>query len=131
MSDIPSELKYTSTHEWAGYDKDENLITIGITHHAQHLLGDIVFVELPEVGSEVISGKEFGVVESVKAASDLYSPVSGSVVEVNEELLTNPALINHDAYHEGWIVKINPEDISQWEHLMDADEYADKIVASK
>jgi glycine cleavage system H protein len=126
MSDIPTELKYTKSHEWAAKD-EKDLITIGITHHAQKLLGDVVFIELPEVGIQIHSGEEFGVIESVKAASDLYSPLSGEVVAVNEQLAGQPALINQDPYHEGWFIKVRPDDIDEWDELMDADEYADKI----
>lgn len=126
MSEIPSELKYSLTHEWA-LQEEEDLITIGITDHAQQLLGDIVFVELPEMGMILDCGKEFGVVESVKAASDLYSPVSGEVVAINEALLANPALINSSPYDEGWIVKVIPNEYAEWDDLLDAQEYAEKI----
>lgn len=126
MSQIPSELKYLTSHEWANQDDSEQ-VTIGITDHAQQSLGDIVFVELPEVGMKLDMGQEFGVVESVKAASDLYSPMSGEVVAVNEALKNNPELINQDPYQQGWLVKIIPEDRAQWDDLLSADEYAQKI----
>ncbi|MBN9287677.1 MAG: glycine cleavage system protein H [Gammaproteobacteria bacterium 39-13] len=125
MSKLPTELKYTKTHEWAQRD-DEDCILVGITDHAQKLLGDIVYIELPEVGIQLHGGEEFGVVESVKAASDLYAPLSGEVIETNQALSANPALINSDAYHQGWMIKIKPDDIQEWEDLMDADEYAEK-----
>ncbi|MBS0287198.1 MAG: glycine cleavage system protein GcvH [Proteobacteria bacterium] len=126
MSNIPTELKYTKTHEWASKD-EEDVITIGITAHAQHLLGDIVYLELPEVETQVHVGEEFGVIESVKAASDLYSPISGEVIAVNSELISSPGLINTDPYHEGWLIKIQPDDPEQFEELMDAEEYEHKI----
>ncbi len=130
MSDIPSELKYTSTHEWVRRD-DDDLITIGISDHAQQLLGDIVFVELPEIEINLREGEECGVVESVKAASEIYTPITGEVVEVNTMLSGQPALINSDPYGAGWIVKIKPYDVDDWEELMDASEYADKIEAEE
>jgi glycine cleavage system H protein len=126
MSLVPHELKYTPTHEWTARDEDD-LLTVGITDFAQHSLGDVVFVELPEVGTNLVSGQECGVVESVKAASDIYSPLDGEVMAINEELAANPALINIDPYQEGWIFKIRPNDIAQWEDLMDADAYEEKI----
>ncbi len=126
MKDIPSEIKYTKTHEWASKD-EEDVITIGITQHAQKLLGDIVYLELPELETQVHEGEEFGVIESVKAASDLYSPVSGEVIAVNTELTTSPGLINTDPYHAGWLIKIQPDDPEQFEELMDANEYEDNI----
>ena len=129
MSQIPSELKYMNSHEWA-HQEENDAITIGITDHAQAALGDIVFVELPEIGMKVDMGREFGVVESVKAASDLYSPLSGEVIAVNEALKTNPELINQDPYQHGWLVKIIPDDIGQWDDLMSAEEYAQTIENS-
>jgi glycine cleavage system H protein len=126
MKNIPIELRYTKTHEWAERDEEGSII-VGITFHAQELLGDIVYVELPEIGTQVHGGEEFGVVESVKAASDLYSPLSGEVIAVNTMLATDPSLINKDAYHEGWLIKLQPDDIQEWDDLMDAEEYADKI----
>jgi len=125
MSNTPEGLKYTLTHEWVARDKDE-LMTVGITFHAQKLLGDVVFLELPLVGDKVVAGKEFGVVESVKAASDLYAPISGEVVAINESLSENPALINQDAYQAGWMIKIKPNDPSDWEKLLDANAYMQK-----
>ena len=129
-SKIPSDLRYTKTHEWVSRDEDD-VITIGITFHAQQLLGDIVYLELPEVETQVHVGEEFGVIESVKAASDLYCPISGEVVAVNKELTTSPGNINIDPYHEGWLIKIQPDDPEEYEELMDAQEYEDKIEAEQ
>lgn len=122
MSEIPAELKYTKTHEWVE-DEGDGTVKVGITDHAQDLLGDMVFVELPEVGSAVAVGQECAVVESVKAASDVYSPVVGEVVEVNELLADNPDLVNKDPYGEGWIMRIQL-DGAEGNHLIDAEDYA-------
>jgi len=122
MSEIPSELKYTKSHEWVR-DEGNGTVTIGITDHAQALLGDLVFVELPEIGSEVSAEDAVCVVESVKAASDVYTPVSGEVVAVNDSLADSPEIINDSSYDDGWLIKIklsNPDEISD---LMDADSY--------
>jgi glycine cleavage system H protein len=123
-NDVPSELKYTKSHEWVRVD-DEGIATIGITDHAQELLGDLVFVELPEVGAELGAGAECAVVESVKAASDVYSPVSGEVIEVNETLAEAPETINQDAYDEGWIFRLRLADPGELDALLDADSYAE------
>lgn len=123
-NDVPSELKYSKSHEWVRVD-DEGVATVGITDHAQELLGDLVFVELPEVGNEVSAGVECAVVESVKAASDIFSPVSGEVVEINEALAETPETINQDAYEEGWIFRVRLADPEELEALMDADAYAE------
>lgn len=122
MSNVPSELKYTASHEWIAVDGDT--ATIGITDHAQDLLGDLVFVELPEVGVRLEAKGECAVVESVKAASDVYSPLSGEVVEVNEALTDAPETINSDAYGDGWIFKMKIADNSELDALLDADAYA-------
>jgi len=124
MTNIPSEFKYTKTHEWAYRDEDEDFITVGVTHHAQQRLGDIVFIELPEVGIRVHEGEEFGVIESVKAASDLYCPISGQVIAVNSALNANPALINQHPFDAGWLIKLKPDDIADLDELLDADDYA-------
>lgn len=124
MTQIPKELKYASTHEWARLEED-GTVTVGITDHAQDLLGDVVFVELPEVGSELAAGGEAGVVESVKAASDIYAPVSGVVVEINENLQDTPELVNSDPYHDGWFFRIKPSDKSDLDDLLDAAGYQD------
>jgi len=123
-NDVPNELRYTESHEWVRADED-GIATIGITDHAQELLGDLVFVELPEVGIELSVGSECAVVESVKAASDVFSPISGEVVEVNEVLADVPETINQDAYEEGWIVRVRLSNPSELEGLMDADSYAE------
>lgn len=109
MNELPGDLIYTSEHEWLRQEED-GTITIGITNHAQEALGDLVYVELPEVGQEVASGGDMAVVESVKAASDVYSPVSGEVTQVNEELADTPENINSDPYGDGWIVRIRPSE---------------------
>ena len=119
--EFPEELKYTEDHEWVLADDD--LCTVGITDHAQEALGDIVFVELPAVGAKVKAGKAFAVVESVKAVSDVYAPISGTVEEINEELPDEPEVINTSPYEDGWMVKIRADDLSQLDDLMDADAY--------
>lgn len=125
MSNVPTNFKYTKTHEWINVDSD--LGRIGITEHAQHLLGDLVFVELPQIGRPVQAGDEIVVVESVKAASDVYAPISGTITEINEALQDNPALINQAPYEAGWLVKIsasNPEEIQM---LLDSNAYCTEI----
>jgi glycine cleavage system H protein len=123
MSNTPSDLKYTKSHEWIK-DNGDGTVTLGITDHAQELLGDLVFVETPEAGTEVDAGSEIAVVESVKAASDVYSPVSGEVVEGNEALADAPESVNDSPFEDGWICKIRLSDASELESLMDADSYA-------
>ena len=123
MSNIPSELKYTKSHEWVA-DNENGTITVGITDHAQELLGDLVFVELPEVGKELDAEDACAVVESVKAASDVYAPVAGEVTEVNEALEDQPELINSDPYGEGWLFKMKVADPDSLESLLSADDYA-------
>ena len=123
-NDVPNELSYTKSHEWVRAD-EEGIATIGITDHAQEMLGDLVFVELPEVGAALGIGSECAVVESVKAASDVFSPVSGDVVEVNELLADAPETINQDAYEEGWIFRVRLAHPSELDELMDADSYAE------
>jgi len=123
-NDVPNELRYTESHEWVRADED-GIATIGITDHAQELLGDLVFVELPEVGTELGIGSDCAVVESVKAASDVFSPVSGEVVEVNELLADAPETINQDAYEEGWIFRVKLTNPSEVDALMDANSYAE------
>ena len=125
MSDVPSELKFLSSHEWVLIEG--NVATIGISDHAQELLGDLVYVELPEVGSTIAAGDSVGVVESVKAASDTYAPVSGEVIEINEELEGSPDRINTDPYGDGWMYKVELEDPEEAEDLLDADTYAESI----
>ena len=122
MSDQPQDLKYTESHEWVR-DEGDGVIAIGISDHAQELLGDLVFVELPEVGAALAAGDECAVVESVKAASDIYSPVSGEVTEVNEALVHAPETINDDPYVNGWIFKLKIADAAELDNLMDAAAY--------
>ncbi len=129
MSEVPTELKYTDSHEWLRSD-DDGLITIGISDHAQALLGDLVFVELPEPGTEFVAGDECCVVESVKAASDVYMPISGEIVEVNESLVDEPEMINSSPYDNGWLFKVKPatnEMANELDELMDADAYLAEI----
>ncbi len=126
MSQVPSELKYTRDHEWVRVD-DDNTVTIGITDHAQQELGDLVFVEVPEVGTTFAAGDAAAVVESVKAASDVYSPLSGEVVEANDELADAPETINNDAFGDGWIYRLQIEDKAGLEDLMSAEEYEEFI----
>lgn len=123
----PEDLSYAETHEWAKVDG--NVATVGLTDHAQSELGDIVYLELPEVGAEVTAGGEFGVVESVKAASELYAPLSGKVVGVNDAVSQDPALVNRDCFGEGWLVKIELKDSSEVENLKTAAEYKELIGA--
>jgi glycine cleavage system H protein len=122
MADIPSNLKFLESHEWARVEED-GTVTVGISDHAQELLGDIVFVELPEVGKEISQSADIAIVESVKAASDVYSPLSGEVTEINESLNDNPEIINTSPYDDGWFFKIKPQDISEMEKLLDAGAY--------
>lgn len=126
MSNIPAELKYASSHEWIRKEED-GTYTVGITEHAQGLLGDMVFVELPEVGDEIAAGDDVAVAESVKAASDIYAPVAGEVVAINEELEDSPELVNSDAFGEGWMFRLRIEDESELGNLLDAEGYKDSI----
>jgi glycine cleavage system H protein len=126
MSEIPSELKYTKSHEWVRTEDDGSL-TIGITDHAQELLGDLVFVELPEVGDEMSAEDAACVVESVKAASDVYMPVNGEITAVNDALADAPETINDSPYDDGWLFKVNPSSSDQLDDLMDADSYETEI----
>lgn len=124
MSEIPADLKYTKDHEWIR-DLGDGQAVIGITAHAQESLGDVTFVELPSVGDSFAAGDTFGVVESVKAASDLYMPVSGEIVEVNEALADAPELVNQSPYAEAWLVKVKMSDSGELESLLDASAYGD------
>jgi len=124
LSNFPDDLKYAASHEWVRVD-DNGVATVGISDHAQDALGDIVFVELPEPGSTVNAKDEVAVVESVKAASDVYSPVSGEVTAVNEELLDAPETVNSSPYENGWFYKVKLSDESGLEELMDAEAYSD------
>lgn len=130
MSKTPSNLRFAQSHEWA-LDNGDGTVTIGISDHAQSLLGDLVFVELPEIGATVEAGKEFSLVESVKAASDVYSPVSGEIIAINESLEDAPDSINDDAYEAGWIAKIKLSDLEELNALMDAQHYSALIADSE
>ena len=122
MSNIPVELKYAKSHEWVRTN-DDGSVTVGISDTAQDQLGDMVFIEVPEVGQTVTAAEACAVVESVKAASDVYAPVSGEIVEVNEDLADSPEAVNNDAYGEGWIFRLEPADAGELGALMDADAY--------
>ncbi|QEW05199.1 glycine cleavage system protein GcvH [Nitrincola iocasae] len=128
MSNIPNELSYVASHEWIR-DEGDGTVTIGITDHAQDLLGDVVFVELPEVGDQVSAGDDIGVVESVKAASDVYAPLTGEVVAVNEDLEDAPELVNSDPYGDGWFIRLRLTDVEELTDLLDADGYAEHCEA--
>lgn len=122
MSETPTELKYVATHEWARLDED-GLVVVGITDHAQEALGDVVYVELPEIDQAMSAGDEAGVVESVKAASDVYAPIGGTVVAVNDALDETPELVNSDPYGDGWFYKLDPTDANDLGELLDAEGY--------
>jgi len=125
MNNVPSELKYVSSHEWIR-DEGDGVVTVGITDYAQESLGDVVFVETPEVGSELSAGDDAGVVESVKAASDIYAPLSGTVIEVNEELEDAPENVNNDPYGDGWFFKLKLSDAAEIDDLLSAEEYQEQ-----
>ena len=122
MSQTPPELKYASSHEWARLEED-GTVTVGITDHAQEALGDVVFVEVPDIGASIAAGDEAGVVESVKAASDIYAPIGGEVIAVNEQLEDEPETVNSDPYNDGWFFKLQPADTSELEKLLGAEDY--------
>ena len=126
MSEIPGDLKFLKSHEWARVEGDGK-VTIGISDHAQGLLGDLVYVELPNVGDRVEAGNASAVVESVKAASDVYSPVSGTVVEVNGALADKPETINEDAYGDGWLFVVEADEPDQLNEMLDPDAYAELL----
>lgn len=126
MSNLPTELKYAETHEWVRLGENGNVI-VGITDHAQASLGDLVYIELPEVGDDVAAGNATAVVESVKAASDIYAPVSGEIIAINEELEDEPQLVNNGPYDEGWLFTIAPTNIHEMDDLLDAEEYEKAI----
>ncbi len=125
MSEVPTELKYLSSHEWVLVE--DGVATVGVSDHAQELLGDLVYVELPEVGSSIAAGDSAGVIESVKAASDTYAPLSGEVIEINEELENSPEKINDDPYGDGWMYKISLEDPGEVGDLLNAEAYSNSI----
>jgi len=126
MANVPTDLKYTREHEWAKQEGDR--IRVGITAYAQEQLGDVVFVELPKVGAKVTATKNFGVVESVKAVSDLFAPVSGEVVEVNGELGQKPEIVNQDPYGRGWMLVVRPSSKAEWDQLLTAQQYEELIA---
>lgn len=126
MSEIPTDLKYRESHEWVRDDDDTGLV-VGISDHAQAELGDMVFVELPEPGMSYSQGDACAVVESVKAASDIYAPLSGEILEVNEALEDEPGLVNTDPYGDGWLFRMEPTDPSELDGLMDAEAYSDEV----
>ncbi len=128
MPNIPAELRYTRDHEWA--KQEDGNVRIGITDYAQEQLGDVVFVELPKVGAKMTAKQSFGVVESVKAVSDLFAPVSGEVVDVNAELAKKPELVNQDPYGRGWMIVVRPTNPAEWGQLLTAQQYAEHIAQS-
>ena len=121
-----NDLKFTTTHEWVR--SEQGLVTIGITDHAQQLLGDMVFVELPAIGEVFSSGDELGVVESVKAASDFYAPVSGVVTAINDAVVSDPSIVNNDPYDAGWLIQFKPSHINELDDLLSADQYKEEIA---
>lgn len=121
MSDIPSDLRYAASHEWARLEADGS-VTVGISDHAQEALGDVVYVELPEVGQQLAAGQQAGVVESVKAASDIYAPISGEVIAINEQLTDSPEMVNSEPYGS-WFFRLQPSDSSALDKLLDAEGY--------
>jgi glycine cleavage system H protein len=129
VMEIPAGLRYSKEHEWVA--TEEEVATIGITDYAQEQLGEIVYVELPAVGDKISKDDPFGVVESVKAVSDIYAPVSGTVVEINEELAESPEMVNEDPYGDGWLVKIKVTDAAELDDLMDNEEYEELIAKEK
>ncbi len=126
MSQIPEDLRYLPSHEWARKNMD-GTVTVGITDHAQESLGDVVYVELPDIGHQLLAREECAVVESVKAASDIFAPLSGEVIEVNEALEDEPELINDGPYADGWFFRMRPEDLAELDDTLDADDYAEEI----
>lgn len=125
-SNIPNDLFYTTSHEWVKPEIDGTL-SVGITDHAQCLLGDVVFLELPKIGKKVSQGKETAVIESVKAAADVYAPLSGEIIAINEQLKSTPELINQSPYENAWIFKINPAEAEAYKNLLTADQYRSHI----
>ena len=126
MSNVPADLRYTREHEWAKQDGER--VRVGITHFAQEQLGDVVFVELPKAGARVRAHQTFGVVESVKAVSDLFAPISGEVAEVNAELAQKPETVNQDPYGRGWMLAVTPADPKEWDQLLTAAQYEQFIA---
>ena len=124
MSEIPGDLKFLSSHEWARLE-DDGTVTVGISDHAQDLLGDIVFIELPEVGKEVEAEGDAAIVESVKAASDVYTPISGEIIEVNSALEEQPETVNGSPYDDGWFFKVKPSNVDEMSNLLSPEEYSE------
>ena len=124
MNEIPGDLKFKTSHEWVRVEQD-GTVTVGISDHAQDLLGDIVFVELPDIGTQMNAEDEVAIVESVKAASDVYSPISGEIIEVNELLIDNPETINESPYSDGWFYKIQPDDLDEINELLSPEGYGE------
>jgi glycine cleavage system H protein len=127
---FPEDIRYSDEHEWARWDPGTKIVTVGVTDYAQEKMGDVVYVELPDEGDEIEKGEPFGSVESVKAVSDLYAPVTGKVMEVNDALLDSPEIVNEDAYGEAWMVRVKVDGPAEWKELMDADAYK-KFVAKE
>ncbi|MEJ2680327.1 MAG: glycine cleavage system protein GcvH [Gammaproteobacteria bacterium] len=127
MSNIPSELKFLPSHEWIRLEED-NMVVVGISDYAQSALGDLVYVELPEIDAELNASEEAGVVESVKAASDIYAPLTGVVVAVNDALTDSPELVNSDPYGDGWIFQLQIKDVSELDGLLTAEDYAEQLA---
>jgi glycine cleavage system H protein len=125
---LDANARYAASHEWARREGD--LIVTGITDHAQEELSDVVYVELPEVGATFKKGDQFGVIESVKAASDLYMPMGGEIVAVNQDLVTSPEIVNQDPYGKGWMIKYRPSDASEWDALMSGQEYEQSVAGA-
>ncbi|WP_373001397.1 glycine cleavage system protein GcvH [Marinobacter sp.] len=130
MSEIPADLKYIETHQWVRVS-DDGTATVGITDFAQEQLGDVVYIGVPDVGATVNGGEEAGVAESVKSASDVFSPVTGEVIEVNESLEDEPEKVNEDPYGDGWLYKVRLEDAGELDGLMDASAYAEHVAAEE
>lgn len=126
MSKVPEELRYTQTHEWVRLEEDGSVV-VGVTEHAQSQLGELVFVDLPDVNGKVSASDEVCVVESVKATSDIYAPVSGRITEINEDLEEAPSLVNSDPYGDGWLFRLDPSDPDELEDLLDANDYAEYL----
>ena len=122
MTGLANQIRYLPSHEWGRIDEEE-ILTVGISNHAQDLLGDIVFIELPEIGKQLDAEEESAIVESVKAASEIYTPISGEIIEVNEKLETEPELLNNSPYEEGWLIKVKISDLSEIEKLMNSKDY--------
>lgn len=128
MSNVPAELSYTSEHEWVSALTAEGTVRVGITDHAQDALGDVVYVDLPSVGDSVAAEDSFGEIESTKSVSDLFAPIAGEIVAVNEGLEDDPALVNSDPYGEGWIIEIRPENTDDLANLLDAEAYKAELA---